>query len=98
MNFLKLYLALRRHIKLSSRRHPMFEQNQVAKVFVYLGMGFTILYLIVIGTMLGWGTRGGDFTLLFTVMPFLLTLDFFMRFGMQQTPAMLPRIEPAVGG
>ena len=89
MNFLKLYLALRRHIKLSSRRHPMFEQNQVAKVFVYLGMGFTILYLIVIGTMLGWGTRGGDFTLLFTVMPFLLTLDFFMRFGMQQTPAML---------
>jgi len=89
MNFLKLYLALRRHIKLSSRRHPMFEQNQVAKVFVYLGMGFTILYLIVIGTMLGWGTRGGDFTLLFTFMPFLLTLDFFMRFGMQQTPAML---------
>ena len=94
MNFIQLYFTLRRHIKLSEKRHPMFEQNRIAKVFVYLGLGFTLLYLIVIGTMLGWATRGGDFTLLFSVMPFLLTLDFFMRFGMQQTPAML--IKPYV--
>lgn len=87
--FLKLFFALRKHQKIANRRHPLFEQNQVAKVFVYIGLGFTALYLMAIGTMLGWGTRGGDFTLLFTVMPFLLTIDFFMRFGMQQTPAML---------
>lgn len=89
LSLLKLYLALRRNLKLSERRSPLFEQNKVGKVFLYIGLGFTLLYLIFIGTMLGWGTRGGDFTLLFGVMPFLLTLDFFMRFGMQQTPAML---------
>lgn len=89
MNKLQLFFALRRNLKLGERRHPMFEQNKVAKVFVYIGIGFTLLYLIFIGTMLGWGTRGGDFTLLFGVMPFLLTFDFLMRFSMQQTPAML---------
>lgn len=89
MNRLQLYLAIRRNLKLSERRSPMFEQNMVGKVFLYLGTGFLLLYLIVIGTMLGWGTRGGDFTLLFSVMPILLTIDFFMRFSMQQTPAML---------
>ena len=94
MSFIQLYFALRKHLKLSNKRHPLFEQNQVAKVFVYIGLGFMALYLIVIGTMLGWGTRGGDFSLIFVVMPFLLTIDFFMRFGMQQTPAML--IKPYV--
>ena len=89
MNRIQLFFTLRRNLKLSEKRSPMFEQNKIAKIFVYLGLGFTVLYLIVIGTMLGWGTRGGDFTLLFAVMPFLLTLDFLMRFGMQQTPAML---------
>lgn len=89
MNRLQLYLAIRRNLKLSERRSPMFEQNMVGKVFLYIGTGFLLLYLIVIGTMLGWGTRGGDFTLLFSVMPILLTIDFFMRFSMQQTPAML---------
>ncbi len=93
-DFLKLFFSLRKHLKLSNKRHPLFEQNQVAKVFVYIGLGFMALYLIVIGTMLGWGTRGGDFSLIFVVMPFLLTIDFFMRFGMQQTPAML--IKPYV--
>lgn len=89
MNFLQLYLALRRHQKLSNERHPLFEQNRWAKVFLYIGFAFTLLYLVVIGTMLGWATRGGNFELLFGTWPIFLTLDFFMRFGMQQTPAML---------
>ena len=89
MNQIQLFFALRRNLKLSNRRSPMFEQNQISKVFVYIGVAFTMLYLVMIGTMLGWATRGGDFTLLFGVLPFLLTLDFLMRFGMQQTPAML---------
>lgn len=93
-DFLKLFFSVRKHQKLSNRRHPLFEQNQVAKVFVWLGFGFMGLYLLGIGTMLGWATRGGDFAIIFGVMPFLLTIDFFMRFGMQQTPAMM--IKPYV--
>ena len=94
MNKIQLYFALRRHINLSNKRHPMFEQNQIGKIFAYIGIAFTVLYLIVLGTILGWGTRGGDFGLIFSFLPFILTLDFFMRFGMQQTPAML--IKPYV--
>ena len=89
MNKVQLFFTLRRHINLSNKRHPMFEQNQVAKVFVYIGLAFTVLYLLMIGTMLGWGTRCGHFELLFGIFPIFLTIDFFMRFGMQQTPAML---------
>lgn len=89
MSIIKLFFALRRNLKLSEKRSPMFEQNQVGKVFLYLGAGFMIIYLIAIGTMLGWASRGGDFTLIFSIMPILLVIDFFMRFSMQQTPAML---------
>ena len=89
MTLLQLYLTLRRNKKLSERRSLIWEQNKVAFVFSMLGVGFMAIYLITIGTIMGWGARGGDYATIFVFMPFLLLLDFFMRFGMQQTPSMM---------
>ncbi|MGN0283075.1 MAG: DUF5687 family protein [Prevotella sp.] len=89
MNKLKLLLMLRRNNKLSNRRHPMFDQNQVAILFTAIGVAFMSIYLIAIGTMLGWGAKGGDEGLIFAVWPIFLLLDFFMRFGGQQIPSLM---------
>ena len=48
------------------------------------------LYFMVLGTILGWSARLGDEAIIFPIMMlFILPLDFFLRFGTQQTPAML---------
>ncbi|MDD5825609.1 MAG: DUF5687 family protein [Prevotellaceae bacterium] len=89
MNKLQLLLMLRRNMKLSNRRHPMFEQNKVAILFAAIGIGFMSIYFIALGTMLGWGARGGDEGLIFAVWPMFLIMDFFMRFGGQQLPSLM---------
>ena len=89
MNKLQLFLMLRRNMKLSNRRHPMFEQNKVAIVFTMIGVGFMSIYFIAIGTMMGWGARGGAEDMIFAVLPIFLILDFFMRFGGQQLPMLM---------
>lgn len=89
MNF-RIYKLLRKNIKLSEKRNPMFEQNRYAKIFVYLGASMMCLYFMVLGTILGWSARLGDEAIIFPIMMlFILPLDFFLRFGTQQTPAML---------
>lgn len=89
MNY-RLFKLLRKNISLSEKRHPMFEQNRVAKIFLYIGFAFMCLYLLVLGTTLGWAARQGDEAMIFPIMMiFLLPLDFLIRFGAQQTPAML---------
>ena len=89
MNF-KIYKLLHKNIKLSEKRNPMFEQNRYAKIFVYLGASMMCLYFMVLGTILGWSARLGDEAIIFPIMMlFILPLDFFLRFGTQQTPAML---------
>ena len=45
MNY-KLYKLLRKNIKLSEKRNPLFEQNRVAKIFLYIGFAFMCLYQI----------------------------------------------------
>lgn len=89
MTFLQLYLLLRKNKKLSERRSPLWEQNQVALIFTLIGVGFMAIYFIAIGTILGWASIGGDYALIFCGMPFIMLLDFLMRFGMQQTPSMM---------
>ena len=89
MNKLTLFFMLRRNMKLSNKRHPMFEQNKIAIIFTIFGVAFMSIYFIFLGTMLGWGARGGDEELIFAVLPIFLLLDFFMRFGGQQLPSLL---------
>lgn len=89
MNF-KLYKLLRKNLKLSEKRNPLYEQNKFAKIFLYLGFAFMCLYFMVLGTILGWNAHRGDESLIFPIMVlFILPLDFLIRFGTQQTPIML---------
>ena len=89
MNKLQLYRLLKKHLRLSNRRSPMFEQNQYALLFGYIGGAIFCIYFIMIGTFLGWAAHDGEYELIFCFMPFLLILDFFMRFVMTQTPTMM---------
>ena len=91
MNKLQLFFLLRKHTKLSNKRHPMFEANQYGKLFGYIVVGFLAIEFIAIGTFLGWvaATKADDYNMIFYIMPFLLIMDFGIRFAAQQTPLML---------
>ena len=90
MNNIKLYFLLRRNAKLSERRNPMFEANRYGKFFGYLMVSFLVIEFIALGTFFGWLGAKEDFSeMIFLFMPFLLLLDFGMRFMTQQTPLML---------
>lgn len=90
MNKIKLFFLLRKNNKLSEKRNVMFEANQYGKFFAYLGVSIFAIEFIALGTFLGWiGATEDTPELLFYVMPFMLILDFGMRFMTQQTPMML---------
>ena len=90
MNNIKLYFLLRRNAKLSERRNPMFEANRYGKFFGYLMVGFLVIEFIALGTFFGWmGAKEDSSEIIFFFMPFLLLMDFGMRFMTQQTPLML---------
>ena len=90
MNKIKLFFLLRKNTKLSEKRNPMFEANQYSKLFGYIMASILAIEFIAIGTFLGWLAAKEDIPMmLFYIMPFLLIVDFGMRFMTQQTPMML---------
>ena len=93
MNRFQLFKELRRHIKLSEKRSPVYEQNKTAKAIIYLMGGFLVVYLLFISVMFAMiANSSRTFTaceFLFGLLPFLLTVDFLLRFLGQQTPAQL---------
>ena len=89
MNRFKLYRLLRRNNRLAYRRSPAFEQSVVAKVLMMLGGGMFVLYLLLYGTIIGTLITRGEYSTIIGFMPFILTIDFLLRFMVQQTPDML---------
>ncbi|RRC97130.1 DUF5687 family protein [Prevotella sp. OH937_COT-195] len=93
MNRLQIYHILYRHNKLRNRRSPIFEQNMVAKVFVGIGIAFTIIYLVFFAIILSLAANESSwiegYELMFAVLPFILAIDFLFRFVSQQTPTQL---------
>ena len=90
ISFFKLYLLLRRNNKLSAKRSVMFEANQYGKLFGYIFLGFMAIYMIGIGTFLGWASaKSHEPAIILLLMPLFLILDFGSRFLAQQTPLML---------
>ncbi|MBR5929671.1 MAG: hypothetical protein IKZ93_06770 [Prevotella sp.] len=93
MNRFQLFKELRRHIKLSEKRSPVYEQNKTAKAIIYLMGGFMVVYLLFISVMFAMiANSSRTFTaceFLFGLLPFILTADFLLRFLGQQTPAQL---------
>ncbi len=98
MNFLQTYRLLRRHLQLSERRHPMFESNKAAHWLLLVSVVLMAVYLIGFAILL---SMIANDTRRYTAMeffigctPFIFTLDFYMRFLLQQTPTQL--IKPYV--
>ena len=89
MNRLQLYRLLRKNTNLGYKRSPAFEQGNVAKVLMALGGGMFAIYLILYGTIMGMAVERGEYATIFGFMPFILVIDFFIRFVVQQTPDML---------
>ena len=92
MGRFSLFRLLRKNNNLSYRRSPAFEQSVVAKVMMVIGGGFMVVYLLMFGIMFSiMANEEEQPALIFVILPFLLLLDFGMRFMAQQTPAMLAK-------
>lgn len=93
MNKLELFKALRKHRILADKRAFNFEQNKAAKILIGIVYAFIIFYLIffaVIFSMAANDSRSMTAVeFMFGISPFILTLDFFIRFTAQQTPAQI---------
>ncbi len=90
MNRFKLFQLLRKNNNIAFRRSPAFEQSMVAKVLMGIGGAMFVIYLIIYGTMFA-SIANSDQTpaLICGLLPFLLVIDFGIRFMVQQTPVML---------
>lgn len=88
-----LFRQIRKHRKLADQRSMNYEANKAAKVMVYVASAFVFLYLIFIAVMLSMiANSSSSLTaseIICAIAPFLLAIDFGMRFISQQTPATL---------
>lgn len=95
MKKLELFKALRLHRKLAEKRALNYNQNKAGKITVYIAVSCMLLYLIFIAIMFSLLTNESkDVTpleFIFGISPFVLLVDFFVRFMAQQTPSQLIR-------
>ena len=88
--FRLLYKLISKNKKLSEKRHPMFDRNRFMKIFTYGMIAFMACYLIFFGVVLGNAFLEGSIEacdMLNQGILFILIFEFFVRFGMQETPA-----------
>ena len=82
---------LLRHRRLAEKRSLTAEENKIAKFFIYLSMLVAVIYLMglaIVFSLIVNDDRSHTATEFFCVgLPFVLAVDFFLRFTMQQTPA-----------
>ena len=90
MNKLELFKLLRKNIKLSEKRSPVFEQNKWAKVLIYFLSAMFVIYLIMYGAIIGAAADGEPGTMI-AAMLLILPIDFLLRFIFQSTPAMMAK-------
>ena len=88
MNKFQLYRLLRKNTNLSYKRSPVFEQNKWAKALTYFGGAFFALYLILYGVLIAM-TADGEAGRMISVIPFIMVIDFLLRFIFQTTPGMM---------
>lgn len=92
MNKWKLYKLLRQQSDLKDKRHPMFEKNRFMKglvVFMFLYYAAILLFL---GCIMPIGMSHAyngvaAYHVLDGYFPYLLIIDFWVRFVLQETPA-----------
>lgn len=90
----KFYKELKGLEKLNEERLPMFEKNKFAKFLIYFMFVYYAAILIFLGVVLPKGMDGSmsSFHVLDSGFFYLLIVDFWCRFLLQQTPAQ--RVKP----
>lgn len=87
-----IFNELRKHGRLASKRHPMYEKNRFGKVLMYIGAIFWAGYLIFFGTSFalmfseGIPNREPYHVMSAAGLIFVLIIDFLLRFPFQTTP------------
>jgi hypothetical protein len=98
LTFCQLFKLLRRQRNLAERRDPIFEANKAAKWLIGITMAFMIVYLIMIAILLALTAndtrRYTAIEFIMAVSPFIMLLDYWVRFLVQQTPSQI--IKPYV--
>lgn len=90
LHTMSLFLELRKHGKLATKRNPMYEKNKFGKFWMYFMAIFWAGYLILIGTSLSFAFADGAteaYHVMNSGLIVILALDFLMRFLVQKTPA-----------
>lgn len=85
-----LYRLISRNQRLADRRHPMFERNMVMKVFIYIFVAAWAVYLFCLGIIFFFIFKDSNLDAYDWInggMVYFLAIDFFLRFGLQETPA-----------
>lgn len=93
MNRLELFRELQRHRKLAEKRALNLSQNKVAKWILGFVAALMILYLIFFAIIFAMVANSDEhrtsLEFIMGMLPFILTLDFLLRFTTQQTPSQL---------
>ncbi len=91
MNRYQIFKELRHHRNLADRRALNYNQNRSAKYIIWFLLSFGFLYMLSIAIMLSTIANGSRSTtpmeFCFGLAPFMLLIDFGLRFVAQQTPA-----------
>lgn len=86
----QLYKLLKKTEALKDQRNPMFERNRFIKFIGYFMAAYYAALMILMGVSLGFGLKGhysAAFHRLDGGFFYLLILDFWLRFMVQETPA-----------
>lgn len=87
---LQLYKTLRKHQELAEKRSPMLSQGRMARFIGYIVMSIVAIYLIGFSIMLSLiaieDKTMTAYELMYSIIPIIYTIDFYVRFSFQQTP------------
>lgn len=93
MKKLDLFKALRKHRKLANKRAFNFEQNKVAKYLVWVVYAISFIYMLFFAVILSMAANDSrsmtTIEFIMAIMPFILVIDFLLRFTVQQTPSQI---------
>lgn len=86
----QLYRLIEKTESLKDKRHPMFERNRFMKFLAWFMFAYYAAILLFLGVVLGFGLKG-DYSAAYHRLDsgffYLLIIDFWTRFILQETPA-----------
>ena len=92
MNSYKLYRLIRQNANLQDERHPMLDKNRFMKFLMAFMWLYYAAILLFMGVVMGIGMKNSyngvaAFHVFDGGMLYLIIIDFWLRFGLQETPA-----------